>query len=64
VTSTLTVNSGFLSKLLPGDIVLADRGIRQLANVRIHRERVIVATRQRFSILMSCIPIDFVKPKV
>ena len=37
---------------------------RHLANVRIHIERVIGATRQRFSILMSCIPIDFVKPKV
>jgi len=36
----------------------------QLANVRIHIERVIGATRQKFSILMSCIPIDFVKPKV
>jgi len=93
----LTVNSGFLSKLLPGDIVLADRGFdidedvarmqatlqipaftrgcaqlspkdiektRQLANVRIHIERVIGATRQKFSILSSCIPIDFVKPKV
>ena len=93
----LTVNSGFLTKLLPGDVVLADRGFdieedvarmqaslkisafthgcmqlsprevektRHLANVRIHIERVIGATRQRFSILMSCIPIDFVKPKV
>ena len=92
----LTVNCGFLSKLLPGDIVLADRGFdidedvarmqatlqipaftcgcvqlspqylektRQLGNVRIHIERVIGATRQRYSILMSCIPIDFVKPK-
>jgi len=92
----LTINSGFLSKLLPGDVVLADRGFdieedvarmqasltipaftrgcdqlspleiektRQLANVRIHIERVISATRQRFSILMSCLPIEFVKPK-
>ena len=91
-----TVNGGFLSKLLQGDIVLADRGFdidedvarmqatlqipaftrgcvqlspqdlektRQLANVRIHIERVIGAMRQRYSILMSCIPIDFVKPK-
>ena len=33
----------------------------QLANVRIHIERVMNATRQRFSILMSCIPIDYVK---
>ena len=93
---TVHVNCGFLSKLLLGDIVLADRGFdidedvarmqvilqipafthgcvqlspqdlektRQLANVRIHIERVIGATRQRYSILMSCIPIDFVKPK-
>lgn len=93
----LTVNSGFLTKLLPGDVVLADRGFdieedvarmqaslkipafthgcmqlspqevektRHLANVRIHIERVIGTTRQRFSILMSHIPIDFVKPKV
>ncbi|XP_065907590.1 uncharacterized protein [Dysidea avara] len=92
----LTVNSGFLNKLLPGDCVLADRGFdiaedvarmqetlhipsfirgcsqlspidveatRKLANVRIHIERVIGATRQRYSILMSCIPIDFLKPK-
>ena len=91
----LTVNSGFLSKLLPGDIVLADRGFdiaedvarmqatlkipaftigclqllpkdvedtRRLANVRIHVERVIGATRQRYSILMSTLPISFVKP--
>ena len=75
----LTLNSGFLNKLLPGDIVLADRGFdigedvartqasleipaftrgrdqlspkdiedtRQLANVRIHIERVIGATSQ------------------
>ena len=85
----LTVNCGFLSKLLPGDIVLADRGFdidedvarmqatlqipaftrgcvqlspqdlektRQLAHVCIHIERVIGAMRQRYSILMSCIP--------
>jgi len=92
----LTVNSGSLSKLLPGDIVLSDRGFdieedvarmqatlripaftrgctqlcphdiektHQLANVRTHIGRVIGATRQKFSILMSCIPIDFVNLK-
>ena len=92
----LTVNSGFLNKLLPGDCVLADRGFdiaedvarmqatlhipsftrgcsqlspmdveatRKLANVRIHIDRVIGATCQRYSILMSYIPIDFLKPK-
>ena len=37
---------------------------QHLANVRIHIELVIGATRQRFSILMSYMPIDFVKPKV
>ena len=75
----LTLNRGFLNKLLPGDIVLADGGFdigedvarvqaslkipaftsgrdqltpkdiedtRQLANVRIHIERVIGATCQ------------------
>ena len=90
----LTVNSGFLNKLLPGDIVLADRGFdieedvarmratlkipaftrgctqlspvdieetRKLANLRIHIERVIGATLQKYSILMSCMPINFLK---
>ena len=93
----LTVNCGFLAKLLPGDIVLADHGFdneedvarmqatlqipaftrgcaqlspqdlektRQLTNVRIHIEGKIGAAWQRFSILMSCIPIDYVKPKM
>jgi len=36
---------------------------REDTDVRIHIERVIGATRQRFSVLMSCIPIDYVKPK-
>ena len=36
---------------------------RQLANVRIHIERVIGATRQRYSIVMSTLPMEFVKPK-
>ena len=92
----LTMNSGLLQKLLPGDIVLADQGFdvgevvamaqaslhmpaftkgldqlppaevektRKLANVRIHVERVIGATRQRFSILMSTLPIQYVIKK-
>lgn len=35
----------------------------KLANVRIHVERVIGATRQRFSILMSTLPIQHVIKK-
>ena len=90
----MTINLEFLNKLLPGDLVLVDRGFsiikdvarmqislqiptftkgctqlspkdveetKRLANIRIHR--VIGATRQRFSIMMSVLPIDFVKPK-
>ena len=92
----LTRDSGIIQKLLPGDIVLGDRGFdiaedlamvqatlhipaftkgvsqlspidiqqtRKLANLRIHVERVIGATRQRYSILMSTLPIHFVAPK-
>ena len=36
---------------------------RKLANVRIHVERVIGATRQSFSILMSTLPIQYVIKK-
>ena len=92
----LTMNSGLLQKLLPGDVVLADCGFdvgevvamaqaslhmpaftkgldqlppvevektHKLANVRIHVERVIGATRQHFSILMSTLPIHYVIKK-
>jgi len=90
----LTCDCGILKKLLPGDVVLADRGFdiseevglmqasleipaftkglsqlspvdvektRKLANLRIHVERVIGATRQRFSILSSVLPIQYMK---
>ena len=92
----LTRECGILRKLLPGDIVLADRGFdieedvammqaslkipsftkgvsqlspldiektRKLANLRIHVERVIGATRQRYSILMSTLPIQYMKAR-
>ena len=93
----LTEHSGMLSKLLPGDVVLADRGFdiaesvgmmqatlhlpaftkgksqlsaleveetRTIANVRIHVERVIGMVKQKYPILQSTIPIDFVKKRV
>ncbi|XP_065894965.1 uncharacterized protein [Dysidea avara] len=89
----LTDHCGLLGKLLPGDVVLADRGFdiaesvglmqaslhipaftrgkqqlsaieiedtRQIANVRIHVERVIGCVRQKYSILRSTVPINFV----
>ena len=89
----LTEHSGILKKLLPGDVVLADRGFdiadsvsamqaklhipaftknknqlsaleveetRKIANVRIHVERVIGSVKQKFKILQSTIPIQFV----
>ena len=89
----LTDHSGILKKLLPGDVVLADRGFdiaesvgmmqaklhipaftrgkqqltalevedtRSIANVRIHVERVIGSIRQKYSILQSTLPINFV----
>jgi len=93
----LTDKCGLLSKLLPGDVVLADRGFdiaesvglkhaslhipaftrgkqqlsaleiedtRNIANVRIHVERVIGCVRQKYSILRSTLPIDFVTKRV
>ena len=89
----LTEHCGILDKLLPGDVVLADRGFdikesvgmmqarlhipaftkgksqlsamevtetRTIANVRIHVERVIGNVRQKYSILQSTLPIDYV----
>ena len=88
----LTENCGFLGKLLPGDLVLADRGFtiqeqvwfkhaefnipaftkgknqldpidiektRKIANVRIHVERVIGSLRQKYTILESTLPTDY-----
>ena len=88
----LTENCGLLSKLLPGDIVLADRGFdiresvglccaevkipaftkgkqqlspmelestRKIAHSRIHVERVIGLVRNKYTILQSVLPIDY-----
>ena len=88
----ITENCGFLNKLLPGDLVLADRGFdiresvgvmcaevhipaftkgkkqlsakevestRKIANVRIHVERVIGSVRQKYTMLQSTVPIDY-----
>jgi hypothetical protein len=89
----LTEHSGILDNLLPGDLILADRGFtihesaglycaevklppftrgkkqlckaevdtsRQLSRVRIHVERVIGLVRQKYSILRSIIPVNFI----
>ena len=88
----LTQNCGILGKLLPGDLILADRGFtiqesvwyhkaninipaftrgkdqldpvdvektRGIANVRIHVERVIGSLRQKYTILQSTLPTDY-----
>ncbi len=89
----ITEHCGILDKIIPGDVILADRGFdiadsvgvmqgrlhipaftkgknqlsavdvhqtRKIANVRIHVERVIGNVRQKFSILRSTLPIQFV----
>ena len=88
----LTENCGFLTQLLPNDVVLADRGFniaesvgmhcaqvklpaftrgkkqlspcdvestRKLANLRIHVGRVIGTIRQKYTMLQSTLPIDY-----
>eukprot|EP00112_Aurelia_sp_Birch-Aquarium-sp1_P000676 Seg1064.14 transcript_id=Seg1064.14/GoldUCD/mRNA.D3Y31 product="hypothetical protein" protein_id=Seg1064.14/GoldUCD/D3Y31 len=88
----LTQNCGILGKLLPGDLILADRGFtiqesvwyhqvninipaftrgkdqldpvdvektRGIANVRINVERVIGSLRQKYTILQSTLPTDY-----
>ena len=90
----LTQSSAFLDKLLPGDLVLTDRGFniqellalrgasleipafakglsqlpatdvettREIANVRIHVERVIGLTRNKYTMLQDTIPIALLK---
>ena len=88
----LTEHCGMLKNLMPGDLVMADRGFtieenlslyqaklaipaftkgksqldpvsvektRGIANVRIHVERVIGSWRQKYSVLQSTLPIDY-----
>ena len=88
----LTENCGIIDKLLPGDLVLADRGFtiqellmfkhaqlaipaftrgqdqldpveveetQNIANVRIHVERIIGLLRRKYTILSGILPIDF-----
>ncbi len=90
----ITEHSSFLSNLVPGDTILADRGFdisdsvgsycstlkipaftkgksqlhgieveqtRRIANVRIHVERVIGNIRQKYTIINSTQPIDYVQ---
>ena len=92
----LTENCDFLPNLLPGDIVMADRGFdiaesvalycaeikipaftkgkrqlssldvessRRIASVRIHVERVIGNVRNKYSILQSILPLDYLMKK-
>ena len=93
----LTENCGILKNLLPGDLILADRGFtvhesvwyygaqlnipaftrgkdqldpvdvettRGIANVRIHVERVIGTLRQKYTILQSTLPTDFLTSNI
>ena len=96
--TSISLNTvAFKKYILPGDIVLADRGFdiaesvammqaqlhipaftkgkqklsaaevestRQIANVRIHVERVIGCVRQKYSILCGIIPINIVTKRV
>jgi len=88
----ITENCGILKKLLPGDLVLADRGFdiaesvgiccaqinipaftkgksqlspvdiettRKIASVRIHVERVIGLVRNKYTMLQSRLPVDY-----
>ena len=90
----LTQDCGILSKLLPGDVILADRGFnifelvanyqaeaklpsftkgkkqlswkdvqesRELAQVRIHVERLIGMVKSKYSILGGILPIGFIR---
>ena len=92
----LTENGNILSHLIPGNTVLADRGLdikestamycardtlqaftkgkkqltgieveqtRGIANARIHVERVIGLTRQKYSLLSGTQPVDYVLSK-
>ncbi|XP_071953199.1 uncharacterized protein [Antedon mediterranea] len=89
---TITLTSDFFDYLLPGDVILADRGFdikddagfygceakipafkkgkqqlsalevettRKIAHLRIHMERVIGGVRQKYSILSSTLPIEY-----
>ena len=92
----ITEHCGFLNYILPGDVVLADRGFdiqdivgsqcaevkilaftrgkdqlspleiemtRKIANCRIHVERVIGCVRQKYTVLGSTLPIDYLITK-